>query len=75
MGDRYILTITCEQCGYTDDDVYYATTCGFITWKCPKCGKVHDLEKITGISYEDASNRAEIERIIEGMSKRHRDKT
>lgn len=24
MGDRYILTVTCPQCGRVDDDVYFA---------------------------------------------------
>lgn len=60
MGDRYILTVTCPQCGVLDDDVYYAPTCGFTEHKCV-CGHVTDLEQLTGISYEDASNRADIE--------------
>jgi hypothetical protein len=62
MGDRYILTVTCPKCGRVDDDVFYAPTCGFVEHKCP-CGHVVDLEELTGISYEDASNRAEIEKL------------
>ncbi len=61
MGDRYILTVECPDCGYIDDDVYYAPTCGFVNWECPECGKVVCLEKETGISYEDASNLEVIE--------------
>ena len=38
MGDRYILTVNCPKCGYEDDDVYYAPTCGIVDWECPKCG-------------------------------------
>ncbi len=60
MGDRYILPITCKKCGHFDDDVYYAPTCGIVDWFCPKCGNKVDLEKMTGISYDDASNLATI---------------
>ncbi|KKL60461.1 hypothetical protein LCGC14_2205010, partial [marine sediment metagenome] len=67
MGDRYIITVTCKGCGYTDDDVYYAPTCGFTDWKCPECDVVVDLEELTGISYDDASNLTEISEIIENM--------
>ena len=63
MGDRYILSVVCPKCGFINDDVYYAPTCGFITYKC-SCGYVVNLEEYSGISYEDASNRLEIETII-----------
>ncbi len=69
MGDRYFLEITCPNCGFhDDDDVYYAPTCGFLKWKCQKCGQVVDLKEYTGISYEDASNANEIEQIIKNES-------
>jgi len=55
MGDRYYLTVKCK-CGEIDDDCYYAPTCGFITWKCPKCGKVIDLEEYSGIDAESCAN-------------------
>lgn len=61
MGDRYFLAIQCKHCQTTDHEVYYAPTCGFTEWECPNCGAVVDLEKLTGISYKDASNREEIE--------------
>ncbi len=64
MGDRYILEIECPKCKYYDDDVYYAPTCGYVEWKCPKCKTKVDLEKYTGISYEDASNAEEIKQMI-----------
>ncbi len=64
MGNRYFLTVTCPKCNFFDDDVYYAPTCGFKSWKCKKCGQVIDLEEYTGISEEDASNRVELEEII-----------
>lgn len=64
MGDREILEITCPKCGQEDDDVYFAPTCGFDDWECPGCGYVLDLCKHTGISYEDASNEAEMRRIV-----------
>ena len=68
MGDRYILDVTCPACGRVGEDVPYAPTCGFTEHKCP-CGHVVDLEELTGISYEDASNRVE----IEGLSQSARD--
>lgn len=55
MGDRYHLTVKCN-CGFTEEGVYYAPTCGFTTWECPKCEKIIDLEEYTGISYDDCSN-------------------
>ena len=64
MGDRFFLTVTCPECDLTEDDVYYAPTCGFTEWKCQGCGTVVDLEKLSGISYQDASNRDEIESIV-----------
>lgn len=56
MGDRFFLEVTCPKCGFHDDDVYYAPTSDFIDWTCDGCGHVVDLEELTGISYEDASN-------------------
>jgi len=55
MGDRYYLIVTCN-CGFVEEDVYYAPTCGFTEWKCPACGGVTNLEEYTGISYADCSN-------------------
>lgn len=69
MGTRYFLTLRCPACKHTEDDVYYAPTCGFVDWTCPKCGHVVDLAKYSGISYEDASNRKEIERVMAKASK------
>ena len=63
MGDRYIIEVTCE-CGFHDDEVPYAPTCGFKKWKCPKCRRVVNLAKYTGITKAMASNKAEIEAII-----------
>ena len=56
MGDRYILSLNCPECNCADDDVYFAPTCGFVDWKCPRCGHTIDLHKHTGMSYEDCSN-------------------
>ena len=64
MGDRYVLEITCPKCGFHDNECYYAPTCGFVDWNCGKCGYVVDLEKYTGISYEDASNAKELSELI-----------
>jgi len=64
MGDRYFLTVTCPKCEYWQSNVFFAPTCGFTTWECPKCGCVVNLEELTGITYEDASNLTEIEELI-----------
>ena len=63
MGTRWILPVTCPKCGFADDDVYFAPTCGFVSWRCPKCECEVDLVALTGISYEDASNADEIAEI------------
>jgi hypothetical protein len=67
MGDRYIITVVCPNCDTESEDVPFAPTCGFVDFTCPECGLVIDLEEYTGISYEEASNRAEIEAIIGTM--------
>ena len=64
MGTRYYIEVACPVCGYVDDNVYYAPTCGFVEWKCPKCNQVVDLGKYTGITYEEASSAEEIKNII-----------
>lgn len=56
MGDRYIVQVKCPDCGFIDSDVYFAPTCGFFDWECPKCSHIIDLHKLTGITYEEASN-------------------
>lgn len=66
MGNRYILSVKCPDCGTVDDDAYYAPTCDFVEWTC-ECGTVVDLEELTGISYEEASNAAEPEALIEAV--------
>ena len=65
MGDRYILTVKCVKCGEVEEDVYYAPTCGFTEWKCPKCGHVTDLAEFTGISYKEASNLDKIKKLVD----------
>ena len=49
MGDRMYMKVKCE-CGNIDEEVYYASTCGFMTWKCPKCEKVTNLEEYSGVN-------------------------
>jgi hypothetical protein len=68
MGDRYVLEITCPKCGFFDDEVPYAPTCGFVSWKC-QCGHLVDLEQLTGISYEETSNAEVIEQLVKQTSK------
>ena len=64
MGDRFFLTVHCPTCGLTEEEVYYAPTCGFTHWECPNCVTHVDLEKLSGISYEDASNLDSIQSIV-----------
>lgn len=68
MGTRYFLDVTCSVCGERDEEVYYAPTCGVVTWTC-KLGHVTDLEDYSGISYDDASNREEIEALVKEVER------
>ena len=68
MGDRYLVPIECPGC-QVRDEAYYAPTCGFVTWVCVTCGAKVDLEKLTGITYEDASNREEIQTLVDEIVK------
>lgn len=70
MGDRYLLTVECI-CGHVDNDVYYAPTCEFLEWRCPKCRGETNLEEYTGISYGDASNCEEIDILVRALVGRH----
>jgi len=65
MGDRYIITVKCPTCEHVDNDVYFAPTCGFTNWKCPKCKCLVDLYEETGMTYEDCSNAVVIKSICE----------
>ncbi len=67
MGDRYFLSIVCPKCGNKDEKVYFAPTCGFVEWKCPKCGFMVDLVEKTGITAEMASNKEEIAAMIKDV--------
>ncbi len=69
MGDRYYIQVKCPKCSFLDNDVYYAPTCGFLDWICPKCNLKVDLEKYTGITYEEASNKDLIEEKIKELKK------
>jgi hypothetical protein len=55
MGDRYFIKVKCV-CGEIDDDVLYAPTCGALTWKCPNCKTIMDLEEYTGIDAEGCAS-------------------
>ena len=67
MGDRFYLEVICSKCGLKEGDVYYAPTCGFVNWTCPQCKNILDLEKYTGISYEDCSNADMIKTIYKNI--------
>ena len=57
MGDRYFIIVTCPNCKYKDkEETMYAPTCGMMTWECPSCYKVIDLEKYSGIDAEGCAN-------------------
>lgn len=70
MGDRYIIDVVCDNCKRTNKDVYFAPTCGFSDFVC-ECGTEIDLEKYTGISYEDASNVDIIQEIVDEVSAKY----
>ena len=69
MGDRYTLTINCPKCNHEHVDVWYAPTCGSTHFQCG-CGLNIDLAEVTGISYEDCSNREEIAALVKAVSNR-----
>jgi len=49
MGNRYeIKKLKCAYCGFENEDIYYAPTCGILTFKCKKCGKVNFIKEIIG---------------------------
>ena len=59
MGDRYELVRACVYCGKVDDEIWYAPTSGFITFKCEKCHKENfitsdlKVKKMEDMTYED----------------------
>jgi hypothetical protein len=69
MGDRYVLTVKCK-CGFIDNNVWYAPTCGFMIWECPKCKRVVNLEKYSGIDAEGCANTEEGIRAVRKLKKK-----
>jgi len=39
MGTRYFLQLDCAYCHKPNLEVYYAPSCGFLSFKCDVCGK------------------------------------
>ena len=39
MGDRYTISLNCAYCNFNDDDVWYAPSCGSLSFRCEKCGE------------------------------------
>ena len=58
MGDRYFLTVACK-CGHVENDVWYAPTSGFMTFTCPRCAHVTNLETYSGINAEGTASTRE----------------
>jgi len=73
MGTRYILEVECPECGFLDGDVYFAPTCGFTEWKCPKCDSVVNLVERTGVTPADASSADEMRALIASMRRQFLD--
>jgi ribosomal protein L37AE/L43A len=69
VGDRYFVEIECPKCGHKEE-AYYAPTCGFKDWHCPKCHALVDLAEYTGITEAECSNRDAIERIVQELNPR-----
>lgn len=55
----------CNECGTKHQDVWYAPTCDVKEFTCDNCDFVIDLERYTGISEEEASNRD----VIDGVAR------
>lgn len=43
MGDRYEFSLNCTKCLYSNQ-VYYAPSSGFTTFKCEMCGQFHRIQ-------------------------------
>jgi len=75
LGTRYFLTVSCLQCGRTNNDIYYAPTCGFLTHKCDHCGVEFDIEaqlcerERTELRRQQEEHSAMIERMVEGFGR------
>lgn len=66
MGDRYTLQLKCAYCDELNDDVYYAPSCGFLSFKCQRCGNENWINQ--GFYVEKISKK-ELERrmFVEGF--------
>lgn len=54
MGDRYELHLHCKYCG-EGNEVYYAPTCGFYTFKCSNCSKINGISSHNSVKAEDVT--------------------
>jgi len=59
MGDRYTFYPDCIYCNHTNEEVWYAPTCGVYTFKCEKCKKTNfitsdfTIKKIEDVTLQD----------------------
>jgi len=62
MGDRYELDVKCAYCGKINFDIWYAPTCGALTFICSNCKKTNFItdnfvtKKIEKVEYDDVYN-------------------
>lgn len=65
MGDRYIADVNCAYCGATNEEVWYAPTCGADTFRCEKCGKQNFIYSIlmNALKMEDVT----VQDVIKGF--------
>jgi len=65
MGDRYeLVNMKCVYCNENNEEVYYAPTSGFDTFRCKHCKRYNfvcfregfPLKKLEDVTYEDVEN-------------------
>ena len=60
MGDRYELSLRCAYCGELNEDVYYAPSSGFETFRCNRCNEINEIVmEFSAIKREDVKQQKE----------------
>ena len=64
MGDRYTMDLDCAYCEHRNENVWYAPSCGSLSFKCEKCGEENWISQgffAEKISKEELTERYRLE--------------
>ena len=68
MGDRYELDLNCAYCKELNKDIWYAPTCGAISFNCSKCKKENFIKEFQSIKAEEVTSEDLFDEFMDGTN-------